>query len=63
MQTMKSADELKRLFLQTRINYWKGLARQSPRTRQIIRELELIQVIVGKPVSDGNKESEAKQDV
>lgn len=51
---MKSAEELKQLFLQERIDYWKSQPWKSqPQNRirqKIIDELELIQVIVGKPI-------------
>jgi hypothetical protein len=43
-------EELKKNFLQTRINYWKEQP-QNWVTKKMINELELIQIIVGKPNS------------
>jgi hypothetical protein len=53
---MKSIEELKQIFLQERIDYWKT---QRPtemhQVKEIINELELIQIIVGKASNSGNE--------
>ena len=47
---MKSIEELKSIFLQERINYWKCANPQLRITvHRLITELETIQVIIGKP--------------
>jgi hypothetical protein len=47
---MKSPEELKQIFLQERIEYWKKINPNKTFTaRKILNELELIQIIVGKP--------------
>jgi hypothetical protein len=49
---MKSIEELKSIFLQERINYWKCANPQLRITvHRLITELETIQVIIGKPQS------------
>jgi hypothetical protein len=50
---MKSIEELKSIFLQERINYWKCANPQLRITvHRLITELETIQVIIGKPQSN-----------
>jgi hypothetical protein len=47
---MIAVEELKKNFLQVRIEYWKSQP-QNWVTKKMLNELELIQIIVGKPIS------------
>jgi hypothetical protein len=44
-------EELKKNFLQVRIDYWKTVEPQDHLTKKMVKELELIQIIIGKPTS------------
>jgi hypothetical protein len=53
---MKSIEELKSIFLQERINYWKCAKPELRITvHTLINELETIQVIIGKPQSNSQE--------
>lgn len=50
---MKTPHELARLFLQERIDYWKTIKPSKTFTANKIKnELEMIQIIVGKPIGE-----------